>query len=132
MSAANGHTTRPATMKAVILKDEYRVAVEEVPLPKIEGEGDVLVKVRLAGLCGQCRDWLSCLCTSLLSRRLRLSGPLASRVVVLMSRATDNQVPICISTEARKVPIVTSPLDTSSLGRSLRLGRGSRSSKLGM
>jgi hypothetical protein len=42
----------PETMKAVILKESYRVAVEEVPTPKIKEAGDVLVKVHLAGLCG--------------------------------------------------------------------------------
>jgi hypothetical protein len=42
----------PETMKAVILKESYRVAVEEVPTPKMREAGDVLVKVHLAGLCG--------------------------------------------------------------------------------
>lgn len=41
-------------MKAVILKESYRVAVENVPTPKIKEAGDVLVKVHLAGLCGTC------------------------------------------------------------------------------
>ena len=44
----------PTTMKAVILKGSYRVAVEDVPVPKIKEDGDVLVKVHLAGLCGRC------------------------------------------------------------------------------
>jgi threonine dehydrogenase-like Zn-dependent dehydrogenase len=43
----------PQTMKAVILKESYRVAVEDVPTPKIKEAGDVLVKVHLAGLCGK-------------------------------------------------------------------------------
>jgi len=42
----------PETMKAVILKESYTVAVEDVPTPKIKEDGDVLVKVHLAGLCG--------------------------------------------------------------------------------
>jgi len=42
----------PETMKAVILKKSYTVAVEDVPTPKIKEDGDVLVKVHLAGLCG--------------------------------------------------------------------------------
>lgn len=40
-------------MKAVILKESYRVAVEDVPVPQIKEERDVLVKVHLAGLCGR-------------------------------------------------------------------------------
>jgi len=44
--------TIPETMKAVILKESYAVAVEDVPTPKIKEDGDVLVKVHLAGLCG--------------------------------------------------------------------------------
>lgn len=40
-------------MKAVILKESYRVAVEDVPVPQIKEDGDVLVKVHLAGLCGR-------------------------------------------------------------------------------
>lgn len=43
----------PTTMKAVILKESYRVAVEDVPVPRIKEDGDVLVKVHLAGLCGE-------------------------------------------------------------------------------
>jgi threonine dehydrogenase-like Zn-dependent dehydrogenase len=42
----------PEKMKAVILKESYTVAVEDVPTPKIKEAGDVLVKVHLAGLCG--------------------------------------------------------------------------------
>ena len=42
----------PTNMKAVILKESYRVAVEDVPVPQIKEDGDVLVKVHLAGLCG--------------------------------------------------------------------------------
>jgi threonine dehydrogenase-like Zn-dependent dehydrogenase len=42
----------PEIMKAVILKESYTVAVEDVPTPKIKEDGDVLVKVHLAGLCG--------------------------------------------------------------------------------
>jgi len=42
----------PGTMKAVILKESYTVAVEDVPTPRIKEDGDVLVKVHLAGLCG--------------------------------------------------------------------------------
>lgn len=43
----------PDIMKAVILKASYKVAVEDVPTPKIKEDGDVLVKVHLAGLCGR-------------------------------------------------------------------------------
>lgn len=40
-------------MKAVILKQSYAVAVEDVPTPRIKEDSDVLVKVHLAGLCGK-------------------------------------------------------------------------------
>lgn len=43
----------PSTMKAVVLKEMYRVAVDDVPVPKIKEDGDVLIKVHLAGLCGE-------------------------------------------------------------------------------
>jgi hypothetical protein len=42
----------PETMRAVILKESYTVAVKDVATPKIKEDGDVLVKVHLAGLCG--------------------------------------------------------------------------------
>nr|XP_019045276.1 alcohol dehydrogenase [Kwoniella bestiolae CBS 10118]OCF24206.1 alcohol dehydrogenase [Kwoniella bestiolae CBS 10118] len=42
----------PSTMQAVIFKQPFKVAVEEVPTPKLQGDGDVLLKVHLAGLCG--------------------------------------------------------------------------------
>jgi D-arabinose 1-dehydrogenase-like Zn-dependent alcohol dehydrogenase len=45
-------SAKPTSMRAVILKDEYKVSVEERPLPVIETDGDVIVKVHLAGLCG--------------------------------------------------------------------------------
>ena len=45
--------TIPETMRAVILRESYKVAVENVPTPKIKEDGDVLVKVHLAGLCGR-------------------------------------------------------------------------------
>jgi hypothetical protein len=47
-----GNMAIPESMKAVILKESYTVAVEDVPTPKIKEDGDVLVKVHLAGLCG--------------------------------------------------------------------------------
>lgn len=47
-----GNMAIPEIMKAVILKESYTVAVEDVPTPKIKEDGDVLVKVHLAGLCG--------------------------------------------------------------------------------
>lgn len=43
----------PATMKAVVLKEPYKIKVEDVPTPKIERETDVIMKVHMAGLCGE-------------------------------------------------------------------------------
>jgi hypothetical protein len=42
----------PQSMKAVILKESYKVVVEDVLTPTIREDGDVLVKIHLAGLCG--------------------------------------------------------------------------------
>ena len=42
----------PSTMKAVVLKGNYSVQVEEVPVPELQADSDVLVQVHLAGLCG--------------------------------------------------------------------------------
>lgn len=39
-------------MKAVILKGNHSVQVDDVPVPELEADTDVLVKVHLAGLCG--------------------------------------------------------------------------------
>ncbi|KAB2569589.1 putative zinc-binding alcohol dehydrogenase [Lasiodiplodia theobromae] len=39
-------------MKAVVLKKEREVALEQRPVPAIEGPGEVLVKVEYSGLCG--------------------------------------------------------------------------------
>ena len=39
-------------MKALVFRGVERVALEEVPEPEIQGEGDVVVEVDAAGLCG--------------------------------------------------------------------------------
>ena len=82
----------PETMKAVILKESYTVAVEDVPTPKIKEDGDVLVKVHLAGLCG--------------------ISPLSYQ-----ASALTEQVLIYTSTEERKDPRLGSPSDMSYLER---------------
>ncbi|HKG40538.1 MAG TPA: alcohol dehydrogenase catalytic domain-containing protein, partial [Nitrososphaeraceae archaeon] len=38
-------------MKAVFVKDQNSVLVDEVPSPKL-GDGDLIVKMRACGLCG--------------------------------------------------------------------------------
>ncbi len=40
-------------MKAVILKEPYKIAVEEVAVPKLQTDRDVILKVHQAGLCGK-------------------------------------------------------------------------------
>lgn len=40
------------TMRAVVFKGPYKVAVEDRPIPKIVNPGDIIVKVKYAGLCG--------------------------------------------------------------------------------
>jgi hypothetical protein len=74
----------PETMKAVILKEAYTVAVEDVPTPKIKEDGDVLVKVHLAGLCG--------------------TSPVPGKTSSLT-----NQALIYTSTEGQKDPRLVSP-----------------------
>ncbi|WWC71078.1 uncharacterized protein I206_105031 [Kwoniella pini CBS 10737] len=49
MSSSN---TVPETMEAVIFKEPYKVSIEKVPRPKLQNDGDVILKVHLAGLCG--------------------------------------------------------------------------------
>lgn len=44
--------TSTKTMKALVIKAPYQVAVEDRPIPTIKEETDVIVKVRTAGLCG--------------------------------------------------------------------------------
>lgn len=39
-------------MKAVIIKDKFKIAVEDVPRPVIEKDTDVIIKMRASGLCG--------------------------------------------------------------------------------
>lgn len=43
----------PKTMKAVVIKEPYKIVVEDVPAPKIEQPNDVIIKVKYAGLCGE-------------------------------------------------------------------------------
>lgn len=43
----------PKTMKAVVLEAPYKVAVKEVPSPEIQKDNDVILKTKLAGLCGE-------------------------------------------------------------------------------
>ncbi|KAH7136055.1 chaperonin 10-like protein [Dendryphion nanum] len=40
------------TMKAVVFKGPGKVAIEDRPIPKIQDEGDIIVKVDKAALCG--------------------------------------------------------------------------------
>jgi threonine dehydrogenase-like Zn-dependent dehydrogenase len=40
------------TMKAIVIKDKFKIAVEQVPMPVIEKDTDVIIKMRASGLCG--------------------------------------------------------------------------------
>lgn len=40
------------TMKALVIKGPYKVALEQRPIPTCKEPTDVVVKVRTAGLCG--------------------------------------------------------------------------------
>jgi hypothetical protein len=45
------------TMRAVVFKGVGKIVVEDRPVPKIENSGDVIVKVRFAGVCGSDLHW---------------------------------------------------------------------------
>jgi len=53
LTMAMAATTIAETMRAVVIHGPRDVKVETVPVPKIEQEADVLIKVHLAGLCGE-------------------------------------------------------------------------------
>jgi threonine dehydrogenase-like Zn-dependent dehydrogenase len=42
----------PKTMRAVVLKGDYEVAVEDRPVPTIKNPTDVILKVTSTALCG--------------------------------------------------------------------------------
>lgn len=42
----------PDTMKAVVLEAPFKVAVKDVPTPKIEKPTDIVIQTTVAGLCG--------------------------------------------------------------------------------
>lgn len=42
------------TMRAVVFKGPFNVALEERPIPKIEEPTDIVVKVIYTALCGRC------------------------------------------------------------------------------
>ena len=56
-----------STMRAVVFKGPYEVTVEERPIPKIQEESDIVVKVAYTALCGRyvipldCSIFASCL-----------------------------------------------------------------------
>lgn len=51
--------TVSSTMKAIVAKGKYKIAVEDKPMPAIEKETDVILKTRVSGLCGGCLSHLS-------------------------------------------------------------------------
>lgn len=46
-------TTMSDTMKAVVFKGPHQIAIEERPVPKVQVDTDVIVKVALTALCGR-------------------------------------------------------------------------------
>ena len=42
-----------ATMKAIVFKGPFEVALEERPIPRIQEPGDIIVKVIYSALCGR-------------------------------------------------------------------------------
>ncbi|WVQ84960.1 hypothetical protein IAT38_007124 [Cryptococcus sp. DSM 104549] len=42
----------PETMDAIVYKAPHKVVLEKVPTPKLLSDGDAIIKVHLAGLCG--------------------------------------------------------------------------------
>jgi D-arabinose 1-dehydrogenase-like Zn-dependent alcohol dehydrogenase len=44
------------TMRAVVFKGPHKIALEDRPIPKIEGPTDIIVKVAYSALCGRCAD----------------------------------------------------------------------------
>lgn len=49
MAAASG----PGTMQAVVFKEPFKVTVEQMPIPTVQGPEDVVVKVGYTALCGR-------------------------------------------------------------------------------
>lgn len=41
------------TMKAVIFKGPHKVEIEDRPIPKIQDDGDIIVRVEYTALCGR-------------------------------------------------------------------------------
>ena len=49
-------TMAEKTMKAVVFKGPYKVALEDRPIPKIQDPTDIVVKVIYSALCGRSED----------------------------------------------------------------------------
>lgn len=47
----------PSTVKAVVLKGPFEVALEDVPYPAIREQTDAIIEVLYSGLCGE-SEWL--------------------------------------------------------------------------
>ncbi|CAI7649313.1 unnamed protein product [Penicillium pancosmium] len=45
-------TSSPGTMQAVVFKEPFKVAVEQRPIPTVQGPEDIIVKVKYTALCG--------------------------------------------------------------------------------
>lgn len=45
-------TETKTEMKAVVWKGPFKVAVESVPLPKLQNPNDIIVKVTTTAICG--------------------------------------------------------------------------------
>jgi hypothetical protein len=47
------NTMAKETMKAVVFKGPHKVAIEDRPIPKIQDQTDIIVKVMYTALCGR-------------------------------------------------------------------------------
>ena len=48
------------TMQAIILRDAFKVVLEDVPKPEITDDREVLIEVHYSGLCGTSKLLSSC------------------------------------------------------------------------
>jgi threonine dehydrogenase-like Zn-dependent dehydrogenase len=48
--------TIPETMKAIVLKEDFKVSAEVVPTPRVTGPDEVVVRTLTSGLCGRAEN----------------------------------------------------------------------------
>lgn len=45
-------TSLPATSKAAVIEEPYKIVVKDVPTPQIREDNDAIIKNTASGLCG--------------------------------------------------------------------------------